>query len=958
MIDFYKKNEYRIYRYLSLLLGLIPLIWLRGDIIAGEEFYAINYARWGEIFANTWANTVNYGHVSVLVPFRFQGYVFSLFKALGFSVSFGQILWYFLTHSLTALFFYQLVRTIFKGKKVPGFALFIATVFYTYNPFFLNIAVNMSPPRLLFMFLPVVLLFIYKHFLSGASKYLFYLAVSLFFASPIFVNLPAGSVFLFLIYFYFVYKHFFIKVSLKNFIKDTFLFTIFFLLLNLWWLIPTFSSVLFSVGSIKSGADLYSFVSSTQIYEVFSQFGSWAFNSKLNDNYYYFPYHKGYYYFPLVFLRQLPHFFVLWSLYHLIKKPKDTKTPFYLFLVFVYFIFLFLAKGTSGIAGDLYSWMFSNIPFFWVFREPYAKFMPLVSLTGSVLMVLGMITSYDLLRSKKVSYLNAWYYPSIFLIVLLIIGPLLSRKVVWQINDDWIRSYVVEIPEEFEMLDTSLTSKGNYLVYPSKNFSDRHFWPSGYVGNAPLMFSNAKQLSISPGYIANPFVEDSIANIISIMLNDPAAFLETVARYNISGLLFQKDIYSPYVGDFSHIDVLYSDYKITDNDYYSVFEFGNENLAAAIPASKVTTVETLDHGVLESIFNPDIFTVYSKKDVVDPSYIINSGEDETSTFDLTNVIPGSYKMSIWPNDIPINEIALDKTPFMKDTIDINSECCSTLDVVHQESVDLNLDTQWLVNTGVELLPYESSDNSLVFSTNPVFYYKKIEDFNINKDYSVTLTGEVSSGFEGRLYIVERNPKTNEDYILIEKKLRGDSSNWVFNYKRSNRPYIEAEPQNYYVVINASSNSPSDFSTLTVEDLRIYEALEPKIVLYPQQLQKDSELMPISLVADRTSAGIVWLQTPEILSNVFIQFKEAYNPGWLMISLPDRTPSISEFINGIKQSSFALNMEDYSNTWHVREATSSSVFLLLFVPSLISNTFYVIGIVTSVGGCIVIWVKHK
>src|SRR5688572_4276859 len=116
----YKKHKYIFYLILTVIIGLTPILWFRGQLIAGEEFYAVDYARWGEMFSHTWFDRVNFGQPNQLLPFKFQGLFFSLLTHLGISYYFALIFWHISLWVLGSVGCYIFISKVFEKRVSPS----------------------------------------------------------------------------------------------------------------------------------------------------------------------------------------------------------------------------------------------------------------------------------------------------------------------------------------------------------------------------------------------------------------------------------------------------------------------------------------------------------------------------------------------------------------------------------------------------------------------------------------------------------------------------------------------------------------------------------------------------------------------------------------------------------------------------------------------------------------------
>ncbi len=155
----------------------------------------MDYAKWGRLFSGGWFNAVNWGEYSPLSPFKFQGVLFTFLYVLGLSKYVALVFWYISISVLTIGFMYYFLYKAF-GTKYSPFLYFISSVYYLFSPFFLNISVTLSPPKLFFLGLPVlfvVFLDLYRN-KNINVKDIIKINLILLVLSPVFVNIPLGLV--------------------------------------------------------------------------------------------------------------------------------------------------------------------------------------------------------------------------------------------------------------------------------------------------------------------------------------------------------------------------------------------------------------------------------------------------------------------------------------------------------------------------------------------------------------------------------------------------------------------------------------------------------------------------------------------------------------------------------------------------------------------------------------------
>ena len=467
-----------------LLTGLTPLLWFHGHLITGEEFYALDYGMWGKIYTQGWAPNVNFGEFSLFLPFKLQYLFFHLFEILNINYYYALVSWHVLAWVITGLFFYLFIKQVYREKMSPLIAV-IAIIFYVFNPFFLNISVLLTPPRILFMFLPLIFALLHKYIIQDQGGYKIIAALSLitFFVSPLYVNIPYGSIIFIVIALGIVYKNVFIRTNFRNLLLHFMFFIVLSSLLNIWWAVPFVMKIRTNVGDIKGTTSNFVTIAASKTQDVLTYFGSWAFREKATEEIYYFPYYKNYDRFPLVAARFLPFLLIAGVPFFLIKqikkREKNSESEFLLFLVGMAWLFILLAKGISGFGGSIFGFFYDNVPLFWFFREPYAKFMPVYALIGDTLLVYTLIKISTELKSRN--------FLRILLFVILIISgvalgrPYWSAEVVGETENKKISSQTVIVPDYWEDLRENWEpKKGYYVLYPTFQVSEYLKWPSGY----------------------------------------------------------------------------------------------------------------------------------------------------------------------------------------------------------------------------------------------------------------------------------------------------------------------------------------------------------------------------------------------------------------------------------------------------------------------------------------------
>lgn len=161
-----------------------------------------------------------------------------------------------------------------------------------------------------------------------------------------------------------------------------------------------------------------------------------------------------------------PEFLVLpvltYSSLFFVKKLKEARERFYiLFFSLVGIIGAFLAKGLNEPFGNVYLWLFNNVPGFVMFRDP-TKWYIFITISYSVLIPFTIRQIYEWLKSKdkfsiKNSFLNIQNTFLLFLILyfLFLIRPALFSQLSGTFQ-------TAEAPNEYIALEKFLSSQSDF----------------------------------------------------------------------------------------------------------------------------------------------------------------------------------------------------------------------------------------------------------------------------------------------------------------------------------------------------------------------------------------------------------------------------------------------------------------------------------------------------------------
>ncbi|MGD8744616.1 MAG: hypothetical protein PVJ52_03420, partial [Candidatus Woesebacteria bacterium] len=194
----------------------------------------------------------------------------------------------------------------------------------------------------------------------------------------------------------------------------------------------------------------------------------------------YFSFALRYYRIPIIIVSVV---FVLLSFLHLILKRKsnEDKDNLRVMVLVITIVSLILAVGSKGPFGYIYNFLFIKVPIFVIFREPYAKFMPLFvfSVCFGVMYTLESLVEHYELKGQKISGLIL----SGVLVMGLMAYPIFFHGIVhvrrWMAGSS---SNVVRVPnywweakEEIE----GLPEESKIFVVPFNSYVSRSIWHDG-----------------------------------------------------------------------------------------------------------------------------------------------------------------------------------------------------------------------------------------------------------------------------------------------------------------------------------------------------------------------------------------------------------------------------------------------------------------------------------------------
>ena len=953
-----------------ILIGLTPLLWFKGNMITGEEYFALDYGNWGEMYSSTWGSNSNYGDESIWVPFRFQGYFFIFLKWIGLNSYASLVTWnVFLWMSSTLAFFF-LLKYIFKDR-IPDWIKAIAAVFYTFNPYFLNIPILYTPPRLQFLFLPIILLILYRYVTSKDDrlKSILLLGLVSFVASPIYVNIPTAST----IFIPTLLLILFINIVEKKYLdilKHLVIFIVITILFNAWWMIPTWWKVGGQLSSIRRVTGGFITIDRSPVNDVISYFGSWAFRENAGGLDY-FPYYKSFDGFPLVILRYIPFIAILIAFYFFKKNyEKNDNNYFLIFITLLFWISLFMAKGTSGFAGGLFMFLYKYFPMIWIYREPYAKFIPLAIVSGSILLPYGLNALNEIIKSRF-KYSQIIFF-GVFCVIGLAIGyPYWNNQLFAKQNNYVSRSPIVNYPDYWKIIDEKWKpSNGYYITFPSQAITEIYLWPSGYSGSPYVVLKKAKVLNVPAFLQSNSYSDSTIALLYEYLIKDPEKFVKLAPTYNISGIIFQGDTaYGDNSIKQAYIKEKYQKYLAIQADKVDIYEFNNNASEIAFLNKDINyntkPTNMLGYRKIKQALNPTDMVDYIESTNDSANVFFKSSDLFTTgaySYKLDDLPAGPYDVRMSGDLGYLKNIVADTSPIkltLKTTdtavnfkLNINKiTCCNAI----------NLDVQDIPPVDIT----KGIERQIASSNNLPIYIAKMDDYDLSNYHSVLINFRENLPYDVIVGIVQIDNVSGNQNVIGNGLVKGGTNKIQFTTEPTGQLDMAFKPS-YVLTIQPAMNVSKENAQIP---LNITSILTKKIPYFSLVFKKDintanpsenpNELESGNSISmyKRISKALAIVKIDNINKESILQFKESYDPRWVLYKINDNqtkalqdnilSRTVTAFMLATsKQPANSINIEGYSNGWNLNAGETGN-YAILYRPEYITNMLMGVAYVLSV-----------
>lgn len=536
------------------LLCYIPISFIKNGIFAGVDIFPPIYASKQlvcKLFL--WDSKTYFGFLNPMGPIELVPYylIFSILDKVFHSPIIVEKAFIFLILFMIGLSAYFLIYTI--NPQSSSISRLLPSILYIFNPYTL---ISLWQLRLFGWAISVILLGLIIKGLNEINerqnRYIVIAIISILTISCA-VNPPTYLVLWIPIGLYFIFSYFFNdKVHTSKFFLKMIMILI---PIHCFWITP-FLFIGAQSSPILANTSI-SWVQWTGVNAIlentFRLLGSWTWDVGPFDSLYY-PYSPSYKNAAMIiigFLIPILSFFCI-----IVNKSK-----LILFFSSLGLLGLFLSKGLNPPFGDLFVYIYKNIPLFSFFREPFILFIPIVTLSYMVMLSYTCVFIYNWIKafnlSKRLQFRLSpkHIFGLITIILILYAWPFFTGDYIPQ-ERGYYPGLMIHIPDYWYDASHYINSEvdGRLLLLPQNPFYQVHYfwWNDGYYGIDPAYnFLLVSLVSQDPGggYIKPPYSEKIINQLYANYLKNGFNLSNVLAVMNTKYILHRKDLDWTNFGD-------------------------------------------------------------------------------------------------------------------------------------------------------------------------------------------------------------------------------------------------------------------------------------------------------------------------------------------------------------------------------------------------------------------------
>ncbi|MDP8261836.1 MAG: alpha-(1-_3)-arabinofuranosyltransferase family protein [Candidatus Ancaeobacter aquaticus] len=602
--------------------SLIPLLWFKkGCFIAGGDIAAyIDLSNYIKFLPYAWDEQVMAGRHNFAVHFLLPyGAFWYLLKSFSIPLNIIQQLWACVTLFISALSMYYLINLFTKTSK-STIGTLLGALFYIINPFVANtpliVQYNLAP---IYMFTPLILAFFIKGLHSKNTSENIFFASLIALTSLLFASASLNITHLFvLIGILLAYLIFYLATNRNRFVSACIFIVlcgILYTAVNFWWISVSFTKMVSMSNTVSASHKGWEVLNATHLSDAFRLLGSWAWRVG----------HRDMPYFPYAYVYDSWYFLILeWGLVIFIFSALFVQTKKSVFPALLALIGLFLMKGETGPFGFFYKYAWNSLPGFWIFREPFAKFAAIVTLSYGLLLGISCSYYFDTLMEwvnkssvasrKYISPLKHSFktiFPAIIITVICLLSfPMFTGECIWDHYNYEMRSLHAKVPQYWH--DASNWFEENdpdarILPLPKTGYGKSCFnWESGFTAEC----SPVKNLFPNPLIYYEDFPHNEyqayLNNIFSITEAETSRHASDILRpLGITYVVHQKDVDWKFTWPDAISHDMLSERLSQDTGLKKITSFGKLDIykvTQSLPHIYSTPEATVDKNTKNSLF--------------------------------------------------------------------------------------------------------------------------------------------------------------------------------------------------------------------------------------------------------------------------------------------------------------------------------------------------------------------
>lgn len=510
---------------IALVLQAIPLFWYGSSrLLAGGETFTILSPK------NIFYNNLFTWHSLGLPNLNFSALFYTTINLVLSSFLDTSLIQRIIMGSFLSLSFlscYSLLKYCFRSSDTSKWALILSSLFYIFNPYFIQVFTWVPTYGIFFIVSPLILLHAFRTVDSGSLANFIVYSIACVLLSTLVLNLALLGLIFIIIFIYLIIKSISDK-DIKGFVVKGIMIITGAIFPNLFWILPL---------KLLSKSLFKNVVIYASNFEDVSIFKYPMLKSFCLNEYYWFDksntlgelfYPYSFWYQPISILIIIILLIII--IYYLFYRRYKFDNLFATLFLLLFLFGIFFTKGSAPPLGLIYRLSLTNLPFFGMYRSSDIKFPYFV--------VLGLVFLLSLvLAANKKKYLYVTTIISIFLLSIPLIFGLVIPRDAKKLALISIPNYWYETANFLEYYN----KEGKVLILP-KNVSSFDNYDWGFEGGWLLgLLGNIKVIGNTNGYGATHQEIQSNDIYYRLQEGETQEAISEMKLYNIKYLLIRND---------------------------------------------------------------------------------------------------------------------------------------------------------------------------------------------------------------------------------------------------------------------------------------------------------------------------------------------------------------------------------------------------------------------------------